>query len=74
MWNKISLPNGSVVADKIQIKEFIDKASRAMIDDIREIMRKMNATAQIQPTTLKCNECEKEYKKTVEFNQSNFFE
>lgn len=72
--HKINLPSGHVVADKNQIKEFIDNASRDDIANIRKAMKEMNATSSIQPTTLTCEHCEKEYKKTVEFNQSNFFE
>lgn len=70
----VSMPDGTVVADKPQITEFIRNASRGMIDDIRQAMTEMNASASIQPTVIKCEHCEKEYKKTVEFNQSNFFE
>ncbi len=72
--HKISMTSGTIVTDKIQIKEFIDNASRGMIDDIRNIMKKMNETAAIRPTIIKCDHCEKDYEKIVEFNQSNFFE
>lgn len=71
--HKINLPNGTMVVDRLQIKEFINNADRKMVDGIRDIMRKMNETSAIQPTTITCGHCEKTYKKTVEFNQSNFF-
>ena len=72
--HRIIMPDGSYVANKEQIAEFVSNASRNMVDDIRNIMRQMNQTAAIQPTTFTCEECEKEYTRNIEFNQSNFFE
>jgi len=71
--HKINMPDGVIVSDKNLIAEFVRNASRSMIDNIRSAMKQMNESAAIQPTTIKCEHCEKEYKKTLEFNQSNFF-
>ena len=72
--HKINTMDGTIVSDKNQIKEFINNASRNMIKEIREKMNEMSLTAAIQPITIKCGSCEEEYERTIEFNQSNFFE
>ncbi len=69
---RISTPQG-VVTNKTQITEFINNADRDTIKQIREAIAAMNKKFAIQPSTMKCENCEKEYKTTVEFNQTNFF-
>lgn len=71
---QISMPAGTIVKDKEQIKEFIDNADRTTIKAIRTGMEDMNAAVALKPVTVECEECEKKYTTTIEFNQSNFFE
>jgi len=74
--DSVSMPTGSIVSNKEQIKEFIDNASRDMIREIREKLNEMGAITSIEPIKLTCEHegCEKDYETTVEFNQANFFE
>jgi len=73
---QVSMPTGSVVSNKEQIKEFIDNADRNMIKEIRNKINKMAESWTMAPINLECEneECKKKYDTTVEFNQANFFE
>ena len=71
---KISLPDGTVVKDKEMIGEFINNADRETIKNIKAKLTDMNESASIKPMQITCDECEKSYETSIEFNQSNFFE
>ena len=71
---QVSMPTGTIVKDKEQIKEFIDNADRATIKAIRTGLEDMNAAVAMKPVTIECEECDKKYETSIEFNQSNFFE
>jgi len=72
--SSITLPDGVVIHDSIQITEFITNTDRETIKQIRVGIDAMNKSSAMQPMTIECEECEKSYETTVEFNQTNFFE
>ena len=68
--------NGQGVTNKNQITEFVNKADRDLIELIRKKITLMNDAVTYPPIELKCEnaKCLKTYPKTVEFNQTTFFE
>ena len=69
----ITTAEGVKVIEKELIRDFLNNCDRKTYDDVREmITEKLKSTA-LDPMTVPCESCEKQYKITLDFNQSNFF-
>lgn len=69
----IELPNGDIVSNKDHIKEFYNNAERKIIRQIQQLNAKIVETATLEPLTVTCGGCKKEYSLPLEFNYSSFF-
>jgi hypothetical protein len=62
-----------VVTDPKMIAEFIENSSREVYTELKDRITKLIGNNKLQPITLQCEECTKEYTNNLEFDQSNFF-
>jgi hypothetical protein len=69
----IRTEDGETVYDQKLIKEFLINTDRQTYDTIHEMVLKFIGVNAVPPVELTCNECAKQYKVNLEFNQSNFF-
>ena len=70
----ITVEDGTVVKEKELIKDFLTHADRKTYEGIRELVMETLKANALDPAPVTCEECQKEYKISMEFNQSNFFE
>ena len=70
----ITTEEGIVVTESAMIKEFMLNANRSVYEEVRDIINGTLEEQKIKPMQVPCNECSKEYKVNVDFNQTNFFE
>ena len=76
---KITTPDGTVVNDPIQIKEFVDKANASLITEIQDELVKIRVQGAVKPLKLKATEEQIKkgapvtYEVPVTFDTANFF-
>lgn len=66
--------DGQLVTSAEHIKEYLNNASRQVYVKIKSEAEKALQANKLPPVELTCNECTKEYKTDIEFDQANFFE
>lgn len=69
----ITTEDAVVVSDPQLIAEFIENSSREVYTELKDRITKMIGDNKLQPITISCGECTKEYTNNLEFDQSNFF-
>ena len=69
----IATQDGEIVTDKKQIAEYLSNCSRQTYDEIKHEIQYLVDSNKMEPINLACEECSKEYKTDLEFDQSNFF-
>jgi hypothetical protein len=71
----ITTEDGTVVSDPAQIVEYLNECSRKTYNDIRESVLKAINSNKLDDLELTCDneECGKEYKSELSFDQANFF-
>jgi len=67
-------PEGQdAVTDRRFIAEYLENCSRESYQAIKDKIDVIVKSNKLEPMTLTCAECQKEYESSLEFNQSNFF-
>jgi hypothetical protein len=71
----ITTEDGTVVSDPAQIVEYLNECSRKTYNEIRESVLKAINSNKLDDLELKCDndECGKDYKSELSFDQANFF-
>ena len=69
----ITTEDGTVVKEKELIKDFLSHTDRKTYETLRDMITEIVKANALDPMPVTCNECKKEYKITLDFNQSNFF-
>ena len=70
----ITIEDGQKVSQKDLITDFLNHCDRKTYEEIRNMVNDTVKANALDPMPVVCNHCEKEYKITLDFNQSNFFE
>lgn len=70
----IATPDDQRVTDPDQLTEFYANAESAIIRRVKQEIESYVESAGIKPLDLKCNHCETEYQRELEFDYSNFFD
>jgi hypothetical protein len=68
----IKTPNARVT-EKAHIVEFLSNCDRKFFQEIRDHVITLRNESDIKPLTIKCVNCEHEYRQSFTLNQSNFF-
>jgi hypothetical protein len=55
------------------ISEFLNNCDRLLFAKIRDYIIETKTVAELQPLTIKCSECQFEYKQAVTLNMTDFF-
>ena len=71
--NSITTPEGILVTEKDHIEEFYQNAPGSMIKQLQKVMEEINIQAGLPNLQLHCDECEKNYETSMEFDYTNFF-
>jgi hypothetical protein len=61
------------VSEPEYISEFLSNCDRLLFAQIRDYIIDTKTTAELQPLTIKCSECQFEYKQAVTLNMTDFF-
>ena len=69
----ITIEDGTKVIQKDLIKDFLEHTDRKSYESIRDMVTDIVKANALEPMPVTCASCEKEYKITLDFNQSNFF-
>jgi hypothetical protein len=69
----ITTEDGTAVKEKELIKDFLTHTDRKTYESVRDLVMVLIKANALDPMTVNCSECTKEYKVTLDFNQSNFF-
>lgn len=69
----ITTEDGTVVDSRELIKEFLMNTNRSVYEQIKGLINTIIEEIKLQPLTVNCGECTKDYKVNVDFNQTNFF-
>jgi hypothetical protein len=69
----ITTEDGVVVKEKALIKDFLANTDRKNYDEIKETVMNIVKANALDPVTVACDHCEKEYNVALDFNQTNFF-
>jgi len=69
----IKTPSAMVTEPEF-ITEFMLNCDRALFTRIQDYIIEHKATAEMQPVTIKCTECQNEYKQNITLDMTNFFE
>lgn len=64
----------ALVSDPVHIEDMLKHCDRRLFAKIRNHIIDIKSNAEIQPMTLKCAACEKEYQQTVTLDMTSFFE
>ena len=64
----------ALVSDPEHIEDMLKHCDRRLFSKIRDHIINIKSQAEIQPMTLKCAACEKEYQQTVTLDMTSFFE
>jgi len=70
----ITIEDGTKVSEKELIKDFLVHCDRKSYEGVRNLVMDILKNNTLEPAPVVCLECEKDYKVSLEFNQSNFFE
>ena len=70
----ITTEDGTVVREKQLIKDFLVNCERKTYESVRDMVMTIIKANALDPIGVACDSCKKEYKVTLDFNQSNFFE
>jgi Zn finger protein HypA/HybF involved in hydrogenase expression len=71
--DSIVTEDGTVVTDQAFIIEFLNNCSRGNYDIIKSTISTLVEKNKMDPITVQCDSCEKEYQNNLTFDQSNFF-
>lgn len=69
----VQTPQARVV-DPAHIAEWLANCDRNLFAKVRDHILNAKAEAELQPLTITCNECKKEYKQTYTLDMTTFFE
>jgi thiol-disulfide isomerase/thioredoxin len=69
----ITTEDGTIVTEKELIKDFLVHTDRKSYDSIRELIMGIIKENALEPMSVPCAQCQKEYTVSLDFNQSNFF-
>lgn len=69
----IITPDGTRVTEKAFIKEFLNNADRKTYSKVKDHINHLLDHHKLKPIDLSCEECTKEYKTEIVFDQANFF-
>jgi hypothetical protein len=71
----VTTEDGIEVKDREMIAEFLESCSRAVYSSVKDSMEELTNFYKIPPLTLTCanEECQKEFKTNLTFDQSSFF-
>jgi hypothetical protein len=69
----VELPNGVRVEEREYIQEFLQNSSRSLFETINLQVKKNKENFSLPPLFVKCENCEHEWKQSLEFDASNFF-
>lgn len=61
------------VSEPEYISEFLSNCDRSLFNQIRDYIIETKTVAELQPLTIKCSECQFEYKQAVTLNMTDFF-
>jgi|TARA_R110000868_G_scaffold409830_3_gene696193 hypothetical protein len=64
----------ALVSEPEFIEDMLKNCDRRLFAKIRDQIISLKATSEIQPMTLKCSACEKEYQQAVTLDMTSFFE
>lgn len=64
---------GVKVTESELIKDFLMQTDRQTYTDIKDLITDIIKATALDPTTVPCSGCQKDYTVTLDFNQSNFF-
>lgn len=70
----ISLPDGTIVDDKNYIHDYLINAPKEDYNEVLTLFAQIREPSQVQPMTVKCPECNNEYKQTFSVNPTDFFD
>jgi len=68
----IKTPN-ALVTEQEYIDDFIKNCDRALFTQIRDYIVAQKTMSELQPLTIKCPECSKDYQQAITLDMSNFF-
>tara|TARA_Y100001970_G_C14123027_1_gene797403 strand:- start:427 stop:1290 length:864 start_codon:yes stop_codon:yes gene_type:complete len=77
--SKITIPDGTVVEDKTQIKQFIENANAVMVNEITEKLADIRSQGSVKPLKMKATEeqikigAPANYDVPITFDTANFF-
>ena len=77
--SKIITPEGTEVADPVQIKEFVDNANATLITELQDALAVIRTQGSVKPLKLKATEDQikkgapASYEVPVTFDTANFF-
>lgn len=69
----IELPDGDIVNNRDHILNFYQNAERSIIGKLQSELAKVNQEGALDPVTVACGSCHKEYTVPLVFDYSNFF-
>jgi hypothetical protein len=69
----ITTEEGIIVKEKALIKDFLTHTDRKSYDEVKETVMDIVKANALDPVTVTCDQCEKEYTVALDFNQTNFF-
>lgn len=63
----------ALVTEQVYIQDFLKNCDRQLFNQIRDHIVTQKSMSEIQPLTIKCPSCTKEYKQALTLDMSNFF-
>jgi hypothetical protein len=72
--DSITTEDGITVNDPVLITDFLKQTDRATYDAVKKLIEDTVGANKLEPVELECNECHKQYKVNLEFNQTSFFD
>lgn len=69
----ITTEEGVVVKEKTLIKDFLAHTDRKSYEEIKDTVMDIVKANALDPVDVTCDHCEKQYKVSLDFNQTNFF-
>lgn len=69
----ITTSTNEVVANSVQITEFLSQCSRITYETIKQSITELTEQNKIKPLAVTCEECSHSYTANLTFDQSNFF-
>ena len=69
----IELPDSTKVTNEKFIHEYFENCENAVFKQLLSALENINKAVELPTLTLKCEECDKDYKSKMEFDYANFF-